>query len=354
MSTSTASPAADLGATTAKVQLPARSSLPPWMGRTAIALVLIVLALLPFVLAPYPLGLVSRALSFALLVVSVDLLTGVMGMPSLGQVAYFGAGAYAAGLVGIHWTTNAFVQLGVGILTGALLAALTGAVAVRTAGIYFLMVTLAIGELAHRGADTMSTLGGSNGLVGIPAVTVVPGGEPLLLQGYVYWWVFAVFLVGLGLALALSRSPLGRSMRGVRDGELRLRALGQSTYVTKLLAYTAAGGIAGAAGTAWVAQTRFVSPGDMGFEVSAFALLAVVLGGAGVLWGPVLGAGLVIFVRDWLGGYFDGRGTLLLGIVFVLAVYLLPRGIAGVRARWPISLLPGRRAHGDDRKMRET
>src|SRR5699024_3006729 len=123
MSTSTASPAADLGAPTVRADLPTRNALPPWMGRTTIALVLIVLALLPFVLAPYPLGLVSRALSFALLVVSVDLPTGVMGMPSLGQVAYFGAGAYAAGLVGIHWTTNAFVQLGVGILTGALLAA---------------------------------------------------------------------------------------------------------------------------------------------------------------------------------------------------------------------------------------
>lgn len=321
-----------------------------WVGRVAVAIALIVLALLPFLIAPYPLGLISRALSFALLVVSVDLLTGVMGMPTLGQVAYFGAGAYTAGLVGKHLTSNGFAQLGAGIAVGALLALVTGAVAVRTAGIFFLMVTLAIGELAHRLADSQPALGGSNGLAGIPAVTVLPGGEPLVLQGYVYWWVYGVFLVGLGAAVIISASPLGRAMRGVRDGDLRLRALGQTTYATKLLAYTLAGGIAGAAGTAWVAQTRFMSPGDMGFDMSAFALLAVVIGGAGVLWGPVLGAGLVILVRDWVGGYFDGRGTLLLGISFVLAVYLLPRGIAGIRARWPVSLLPGRSRGTNARK----
>ncbi|MGC5616864.1 branched-chain amino acid ABC transporter permease [Georgenia sp. Z1491] len=321
---------------------PTRAPSRAWLGRLLIALALLALALLPFFLAPYPLGLVARALSFALLVVSVDMLTGLMGMPSLGQVAYFGAGAYAAGLVGKHLTTNGFIQLGVGVAVGAVLAAATGAVVVRTSGVFFLMVTLAVGELAHRAADTVAALGGSNGLTGIPAVTLVPGGEPLVLQGYVYWWVLGVFLLGLGAAVLVSSSPLGRSMRGVRDGETRLRALGQSTYPTKLIAYTIAGGIAGAAGTAWVAQTRFMSPGDMGFDVSAFALLAVVVGGAGVLWGPVLGAGLVIFVRDWLGGYFDGRGTLLLGIAFVAAVYLLPRGIAGIRARWPLGLLPDR------------
>lgn len=303
--------------------------------------VLLILVALPFFLAPYPLSLAGRALAFGLLVVSVDLLTGVMGMPTLGQVAYFGAGAYTAGLVGLHVTGSGLVQLAVGAVAGAVLALITGAVAVRTAGIVFLMVTLAIGELAHIGAGSLEVVGASNGLAGIPPVSVLPGGEPLTVPGYVYWWVLAVFLVGYCAATVLNRSPLGRSMRGVRDGELRLRALGQRTYAVKLLAYTIAGGVAGAAGTAWVAQTQFISPGDLGFDMAAFALLAVVLGGAGSLWGPVIGAALVIFVRDWLGGYIEGRGTLLLGIVFVVAVYLLPRGVAGIKWR------ALRRKHGE-------
>lgn len=302
--------------------------------------ILLLLAALPFFLAPYPLSLAGRALAFGLLVVSVNLVTGVLGMPTLGQVAYFGAGAYSAGLVGIHFSSSGLVQVVVGILAGAVLALVTGAVAVRTAGIVFLMVTLAIGELAHRSADSFDVVGASNGLTGIPPISVFPGGEPLIVPGYVYWWILAVFVAGYCAAALLSRSPLGRSMRGVRDGELRLRALGQNTYAVKLVSYTIAGGIAGAAGTAWVAQTQFISPGDLGFDMAAFALLSVVLGGAGSLWGPVVGAALVIFVRDWLGGYIEGRGTLLLGIVFVIGVYLLPKGVAGIR--WhPMRRKPG-------------
>jgi len=293
---------------------------------------ILLLAALPLFLAPYPMGLAGRILAFALLVISVDLLTGVTGMPTLGQVAYFGTGAYTAGLVGIHISNNGFVQLVCGMGAAALLALFTGAIAVRTSGIVFLMVTLAIGELVHKVADSLDVVGASNGLAGIPAISLLPGGPPLLLAGHVYWWVLGVFLLGLLAAFTVVRSPLGRSMRGVRDGEARLHAIGQRTYPVKLAAYVFAGGLAGAAGTAWVAQTRFFSPGDLGFDVAAFALLSVVLGGAGTLWGPAIGAAVVVLVRDWLSSYVDGKGALMLGILFVIAVYTLPRGIAG--ARW--------------------
>ncbi|MFP5335944.1 MAG: branched-chain amino acid ABC transporter permease [Actinomycetes bacterium] len=319
--------------------LPHHNPRRPGLRRALVGLVVLALAALPLFLAPFPIGLAGRILAFGLLVVSVDLLTGVTGMPTLGQVAYFGTGAYTAGLVGVHLTSNGFVQLLAGTLLGALVALVTGAVAVRTAGIVFLMVTLAIGELAHRLADSWPLVGASNGLAGIPAITLVPGGEPLRLAGFVYWWVLGVFLAGTAVAFVVKASPLGRSMRGVRDGEQRLQALGQQTYSVKLLAYTIAGGLAGAAGTAWAAQTRFISPGDLGFDMAAFALLSVVLGGAGTLWGPVVGGAVVILVRDWVSGYFDGRGAMLLGILFVVSVYVLPQGIAGIRrlpVRFPV------------------
>ncbi|WP_162529313.1 branched-chain amino acid ABC transporter permease [Segeticoccus rhizosphaerae] len=293
-------------------------------------LLVVILAAVPFLLASYPVSLGGRILAFALVVVSTDLLTGVTGMPTLAQVGYFGVGAYSAGLVGIHWTDNLIVQLAVGTLAAGLLALVTGVVAVRTAGIVFLMVTLAIGELIHQVADRLDFLGASNGLVGIPAGTLYPGGEPLILAGYTYWWALLVFLLGLTVAYVVAKSPLGLSMRAVRESPTRLRAVGQSTYVVRLVAFIIAGAIAGAAGTAWTAQTRFVSPGDLAFSVSALALLSVVLGGAGTLWGPAIGAAVVFLTRDWLAAnYFTGHADLLLGIVFVLAVFLLPRGIAG-------------------------
>ena len=307
---------------------------------------MLLLAVLPLLMATYPVSIAARILAFALLVVSVDLLTGLTGLPTLGQVAYFGVGAYTAGLVGIHWTTNAFIQLGVGVLVAMVVAALTGALAVRTSGIVFLMVTLAIGELTHRVADGMSLVGASNGLAGIPPITLLPGGEPMILVAYTYWWTLAVFLVGFAAAVSVSRSPLGRSMRSVRESPSRLAAVGQATYPVKLLAYTIAGALAGAAGTAWTAQTRFFAPGDIAFSVSAIALLSVVLGGAGTLWGPVLGAAVVVLVRDWLSGYLSGHGELMLGLLFVVAVFALPQGLAGLTRhlrprRTPTSSLAG-------------
>lgn len=312
------------------------------LGPLATVVVIVVLALLPLLLATYPIGIASRVLAFALLVVSVDLLTGYTGMPTLGQVAYFGAGAYTAGLVGIHVTDNAFAQLGAGVVVASLLALVTGAAVVRTSGIVFLMVTLAVGELAYEATGSAEGLGASNGLAGIPAVTVVPG-VVLDLPGLVYWWVLVVFLLGYGAARTVVRSPLGRSMRGVRDGSHRLHALGQPTYRTKLTAFVVSGAIAGAAGTAWVAQARFFSPGDLGFDVAAFALLSVVLGGAGTVWGPVIGAVVVVVLRDHVSTFslFEGRSGLLLGVIFVIAVYTLPRGIAGARIS---RILPRRKA----------
>lgn len=304
-----------------------------WLGLVLAVAALVVLVAVPLWLSPYPVSMLSRILAFALLVVSVDLLTGYTGLPTLGQVAYFGAGAYAAGLTGIYLTTNAFVQMVVGTLVAAALALVTGVVAVRTKGFVFLMVTLAITELAHKQAESMALTGGSNGLSGIPGISILPGGESIALVGYLYWWVLFVFALGVALSVILVRSPMGRSMRGIRDGEERMRAIGRRTFMVKLVAYTFAGSLAGMAGTAWTAQARFVSPGDMAFALAAIALLSVVFGGAGTIWGPIVAAAIVILIRDEIGAIADGRGGMILGIVFVLAVFLLPRGIAGLSRR---------------------
>ncbi len=298
-----------------------------------------VLAAMPLFVAPFTADTLSRILIFALFAMSLDLLVGITGLPSLGHAAYFGVGAYTAGLVSEHWTSEAPVPVLLAAGAGAVAAAVTGWLAVRSGGVYFLMLTLAIGELVHQLAESLSSVtGGSNGLFGIPSVRVA--GEPLTLAGFVYWYVLLFALLGfLGLWLVAS-SPFGAVLRGIRDNEPRMRSLGYSPFWYKFAAFTLAGGFAGLAGGLFAAQVRLVTPSEAGFATGALALLAVILGGAGSLWGPVLGAAVVVVVRDALGPTLEGHGPLVLGIVFVVAVYVLPRGFAGlaglVRGRRPV------------------
>lgn len=312
-----------------------RGSLLLRRGLPLLVLVVVLAAMPPFV-APFTANTLSRILIFALFAVSLDLLVGITGLPSLGHAAYFGIGAYTAGLVSLHWTSEAPVPVLLAAGAGAVAAAATGWLCVRSGGVYFLMLTLAIGELVNQLATRLSSVtGGSNGLFGIPSTRV--GGEPLMLAGLVYWYVLGFALLGfLGLWL-VAHSPFGGVLRGIRDNEPRMRSLGYSPFRYKFAAFILAGGFAGLAGGLFAGLLRNVNPSDAGFTTSALMLLAVVLGGAGTLWGPILGAAVVVLVRDTFGPQLGGHGPLLLGVVFVVAVYVLPRGfagLAGLLTRW--------------------
>ena len=330
---------------------------PPATGRLGVlAVVAAVVALVaaPWMVDSYTISLASKVLVLGLLAMSVNLLTGVAGLPTLGQTAYFGVGAYAAALTARAVTQVGVVQLAVAVAVSAAVAAVTGIVVVRARGITFLMLTLAIGELAYSAAmEWSSVTGGSDGRAA-PQVVPVWGMGELLLDGYVYLWVLAVFLPLFAVVAAVARSPFGLALRGIRDNEARLRAVGYPVARYLLGAYTFAGGLAGAAGALWISSQRFVSPSEIGFTVAAMALIAVVIGGLGSMSGAVAGTAVVVLTRDYIGGELNGRGPLLLGIVFVLAVYLLPRGLAGLRttfARQRVSAgapHPGRGGAGRD------
>ncbi|MFW3168658.1 branched-chain amino acid ABC transporter permease [Geodermatophilus sp. CPCC 206100] len=307
---------------------PRRRTSRPLAAVLALA-VLAVLAAVPLFVDPFGTTTVSRLLVFALFAMSLDLLVGITGLPSLGHAAWFGIGAYTAGLVSTHWNSEGVVTVLAAAVAGAVAAAATGWLAVRSGGVFFLMLTLAIGELVHQLAQSLSSVtGGSNGLFGIPSIRVA--GTPLTLAGYVYWFVLAVVVLGaLGLWL-VAASPFGAALRGIRDNEARMRSLGYSPFRYKYLAFVLAGGFAGLAGGLFAGLVRIVNPSDTGFTTSALMLLAVVLGGAGSLWGPALGAAVVVLVRDTFGPTLEGHGPLLLGLLFIAAVYLLPRGVAGL------------------------
>jgi branched-chain amino acid transport system permease protein len=304
-------------------------SLAVGMGVRAAGLAL--LATAPLVLGDFRTFLLTEILVFALFAASLDVLIGYAGLPSLGHPAFLGIGAYATALVAIHVTPNLFAQLAVATGAAALVAAAVGLVAVRSRGIYFLMLTLALGQLFYQlSFDWDSVTGGSNGLYGIPLPVFGSGSSDLLNDtDNVYWYVLACVVVGYVVLRVVVASPFGRALTGIRENEVRMSSLGYDVLLYKLAAFAIAGAVAGFAGALTVHQQKYVSPSVASFDVLVLVTIAVVVGGKGTLVGPMLGAAFVYVVRDELSDVLSQHWPLLLGGVFVLAVYFLPQGLVG-------------------------
>lgn len=319
---------------TAAVPAAAPMRRPGGVGIAAGLIAALLLVLAPFALDPASLGTLGRIIYFALLAASLDLLVGITGLPSLAHAGFFAVGAYTAGLVAKDVSALAIVVLPAAVLVAGFAAAVTGWLAVRSRGIFFLMLTLAIGEIIFLLAESAREVtGGSNGMFGIPLLEVVPGSDALSQPALKYWFVLAIFWIGFGVLWAASRSPFGLALRGIHANEERMQALGYSPRLYKFGAFCLAGAVAGLAGALLAAHQQGVTPADAAFGTAVVALVSVIIGGAGTLWGPCLGAAVVVVVRDEIGPSLGGHGPLLLGLVFIAAVYLLPGGIAGALAR---------------------
>lgn len=291
----------------------------------------VLLAIAPSVLGAYGVTLLSRALALGLLAVSVSVLTGFAGLPTLGQAAPFAVGAYTAGSLAIHGTTIGVVQLLAAAGAAAVFAVLTAPVVIRTRGVAFLMTTLAVSELAVTVAGRWkSVTGGTDGLYGMANVRPFWGLGELDSGTSVYWYVLVATMTLVLITRLALRSPAGLLLTASRDNESRMRSAGHPVTRYFLVAYIGAGALAGIGGALIVTVGQFVSPADAGFENSALVLLAVVIGGATSLYGALIGAGLIVATRDWLAGPFPGHGPLILGVLFIAAVYVLPQGVAGL------------------------
>lgn len=305
-----------------------------WWGRLVAGwpvAVLVGLAALPWLVDGYTLFTTSRIMAIGLLAVSVAVLTGTCGLPTLGQVAPYAVGAYTTGLAAKHQiTTTGPVLLLAAATAGAVFAFVVGLAVVRTRAVVCLMVTLAVAVLTATAADRWRGLtGGGDGLIGIPTPTPWPGAVPLIDDRHLYWYTLAVAALAIAATAWLLRSQAGTLLRAVRDNEMRMRASGHPVTGYLLAAHTAAGALAGLGGGLLVTAQRFVSPSDVGFHVAALVLLAVVVGGAHSIWGALAAAALVVTVRDWAAANIAGHGPLLLGVLFVVAVFVLPRGVVG-------------------------
>jgi len=275
--------------------------------------------------------LITRALILAILAMSLDILLGFTGLPSLGQAAYLGVGAYLTAILATKYNfglgSSFWLVIVLGILLGAATAAFFGLFAIRASGVYFLMITLALGQcvwgLAYR---WNSMTGGDNGinLPGRPAF-----GIQLSNDVTYFYVVFGFFVASLLILYVLVQSPFGRSLEGIREREVRMRTLGYNTWLHKYIAFVIAGGFGGLAGVLWAHANGHVSPEDVVLTTSVDALLMVVLGGSGTLVGGAIGAGFVVFLREYLSTLVPWW-QYVLGGVYVFTILYLPSGLMGI------------------------
>lgn len=276
----------------------------------------------PYVLPAYLVSLLTLVYIAALLAASVDLLAGQAGLVSIGHAGISAVAGYGVAWAAVH-DHGVAVQLGLALALTLVVSVVYGLTTMRTTGIVFLMITLALGMIVFGLAFKLSSLtGGQNGLTNILRPAPVAA-----------WWQFYFATAAvLGLALIalrlVARSPFGLVMRGVRDSESRMSSLGYPVWAVKCLAFVISGLVAGTAGVLAVWNSEFISPAAATFARSALAVVMVIVGGTGTLLGPLVGAGIVVGAEHWLSSHVE-RWTTMLGLVFIAVVLFAPQGIAG-------------------------
>ena len=301
--------------------------------RVVVATIFFLLLISPPFLSSFLLTLLTQALIYAILAMSLDIILGYTGLASLGHAAYFGLGAYSVGILATRHGAGFWITLPVGVLFAVTVAAIFGLVALRATGVYFLMITLALGMvvwgLAHRWV-TMTQ--GDNGISAIPRPDL---GLPWSLAHSVpfYYFALAGFFLSFWILRVIVRSPFGRSLVGIRESESRMRTLGYHVWLHKYIGFVIAGGFAGFAGVLWAYYNGFVSPADLQLATSVEVLLMVALGGRGTLLGPALGATIIVFLKNLVSVYTH-RWLLILGAVYIATIVYAPEGIVGAVIQW--------------------
>ena len=296
--------------------------------RWPVPLLLVVAAVLAaaFLAGEFHLRFLAEILILGTAVMSLDLLVGFGGLVSLGHAALFGAAAYAAAITAQHLGGNVVLMLAVGMASGTAVAAVMGAVIVRTSSLFLLILTLLLGQIVWEIAfQWRDVTGGADGLRGLPPLSFGPW---LLGDARSLFLLAGALAVGaLCLARCFVAAPLGRALVGTREQPIRMSALGYSIPRIRFLAMLAAGAIAGAAGSLHPFVNLYVGPQSVHWTLSATMIIMLVIGGVGSLWGAFLGSAVYLTIQTYLSSYTD-RWQLFVGLVFVLTVLLLPTGLA--------------------------
>ena len=318
--------------------LAASSVLPSQQTDRANALpvtIFLILALVPFGAAfgpeSYVLGLFTRVMVFAVAALALDFICGYGGLVSFGHAAFVGIGAYAVGILGAHGVTEMLVSLPVALLAGAIFAYLTGTVCLRTKSVYFIMITLAFGQMAYFIAGSLAPYGGDDGLTVRLRSTLL--GFPILQNDRTFYYFVLLSLLVVYFAFrTIVYSRFGRVLRGARENATRMATLGFDVFSFQRVGYVIAGAVGGLSGFLLANATEFVSPAYMSWQRSGELIIMILLGGLGTLHGAIVGAAAYLLIEETLGGITE-QWKLIFGPLLVLIVLFARGGLLGLADR---------------------
>jgi branched-chain amino acid transport system permease protein len=296
-----------------------------WLA--ALAAAVIALAL-PQLISAYQVSLITEMLIYALLAMAIDFMAGYTGRTSLCHGAIFGLATYVVIYFTAQMGGSPYLALLLGIAASTLLAAIFGLLAIRASGVYFLLLTLALGMIVWGVClRWTSVTGGENGLRGLGRP------EPFTSQANFYYAVLALVAVATFLIWRVVNSPFGLTLKGIKDSESRMRALGYNVPLHLFLAFVLSGLIAGAGGALYAMYNGFVSPPTVGLVQSVDGLLMAIIGGVGTLFGAFIGSAIIIGLENFISLYTE-RWQLVLGVIFVAIIIFAPDGVLGSIRKW--------------------
>ncbi len=297
----------------------------PWRTPLVILFASFLLVGPPF-LSAYWVGLLTQVVILGILAMSLDLLIGYTGLPSLGHAGFFGVAAYGVGVLSTTYHAGLWASVAGGFAIGTGLAALFGLIVSHVRDVYFLMITMALGMvLWGLSFRWIPVTGGDNGISGIPrleGLLGLPASGPIPY----YYVALAVFALCGALMTMLVKSPFGLTLQGIREHEPRMRSLGFNTWLHGYVSYVCAGAFASVAGIMWAYYNGFVSPTYLDLTASSELFLMVTLGGPATLVGPVIGAGAIVILKNVISAY-TARWLLILGIVYIVTILWAPQGL---------------------------
>lgn len=296
-----------------------------WFGLLGVAMV----ASLPFMAGEYFVNLGSQVLIAVIFASSLNLLVGYAGLTSLGHATYLGLAAYISAWLSLKFGLGHAATAPAALLLTTLIGMAFGWIALRATGLGFLMLTLALSQIVWGlGYRWVSITNGDNGLSGLTRPS--PFGIDLEVSANFYWFVMCITAICLLVIARLVHSPFGASIRGTRDQPRRMSALGYNVWAIRWFTFVIASFLGAVAGLLYVYFHKYIHPSAMAITVSAEALLCVIAGGSSTLLGPVLGAVLVVMLKNYASAYVE-RWNMLLGFVFLFIVVFLPKGMVSAR-----------------------
>jgi len=274
-------------------------------------------------------------LIFAIFAMSLDILQGYTGLASLGHAAFLGTGAYIVAIlnVKIFHGPHFAIELVAGVLSAAIVAAIFGLIVLRNTGTYLLMILLASSMMLWGIAFKWRSLtGGDDGLPGVARPDLNFMHWNLAGTTHFYYFILLFFVIAAFLMYLVVRSSFGHTLLGIRESETRMTALGYNVWLQKYIAFIVSGVFAGLAGVLLAYYNGFVSPQELHLVTSAEVLIMVILGGVGTLFGPAIGAGIIILIKNFVSGYTE-HWMIILGALYMATVMLAPQGVYGLFKR---------------------